>query len=260
MMTKRPKTRFQGGSRHGFTMMETLIVIAIIAALATVILVVTGKIRKRAYQVNSLENLRTLSAGLLSAATESSGMLPAPYEGSAAAASSTWDWVVGRYLEEGFESPAELRQAAESDTMESFRLKIHKPIGDYARYSKAKRSYSMGNRYWVRGDTLTAETDRIAMLRVSRPSETIMMMEAFLDGNLRGMASRAGVNPINIPGDNGNPFHKKPYEIWDGGFQAAMFDGSIRWIKYDDFTNMWGGQRKNHGGWNYFSLGEPRVP
>ena len=138
MMTKRPKTRSQGSSRHGFSLMETLVVIAIIAALAAVVLVVTGKIRKRAYQVNSLENLRSLSAGLISVATDSLGMLPAPYEGAAAAASSTWDWVVGRDFGEGFDSPAELRQAAEADTMEAFRLKIHKPVGNYTLYSKAK--------------------------------------------------------------------------------------------------------------------------
>jgi prepilin-type N-terminal cleavage/methylation domain-containing protein len=65
-----PTTR---SHRQGFSLVELLVVIVIIVVLAAVAMLVTGKIRTRAYQANAMSSLRQVAAMNVAYSTENNG-------------------------------------------------------------------------------------------------------------------------------------------------------------------------------------------
>jgi prepilin-type N-terminal cleavage/methylation domain-containing protein/prepilin-type processing-associated H-X9-DG protein len=71
------KMRFQAvRCRPGFTLVELLIVIGIIATLIGILLPVVGRVRESARRTNCLSNLRQLGAGMVMYTQEFKGRLP----------------------------------------------------------------------------------------------------------------------------------------------------------------------------------------
>ena len=68
-----PKAR---SARLGFTLIEILVVVAIVGILAALLLPAIGRVRESVNQVKCVSNLKTLSAALLIAAGENNGILP----------------------------------------------------------------------------------------------------------------------------------------------------------------------------------------
>lgn len=68
-----PKAR---AARLGFTLIEILVVVAIVGILAALLLPAIGQVRESGNQVKCVSNLKTLSAALLIAAGENNGILP----------------------------------------------------------------------------------------------------------------------------------------------------------------------------------------
>lgn len=64
--------------KKGFTLVELLVVIGIIALLTALLLPVLSKARRQAYQVACLSNLRQISAALIAYAGANKGWFPAP--------------------------------------------------------------------------------------------------------------------------------------------------------------------------------------
>ncbi len=62
---------------RGFTLIELLVAIAIIAVLAAIVVVVTGRVKNRAYEVQATQNLRQIHIGTMSFASENGERFPA---------------------------------------------------------------------------------------------------------------------------------------------------------------------------------------
>src|SRR5690606_32728727 len=74
----------------GFTLVELLSVVAIIAVLGGIVLAAVGKARSSARQTQCLANMREVSTALLLFSTENKGRFPAPYLGSAHGNKGPW--------------------------------------------------------------------------------------------------------------------------------------------------------------------------
>src|SRR3954469_9360512 len=82
-----PATSFT--ARRGFTLVELLVVIGIIAVLISVLLPVLGSARKSAYKVKCLSNLRQLSDGYKLYQVDAKGWWPAAWNSWVAPANPT---------------------------------------------------------------------------------------------------------------------------------------------------------------------------
>jgi prepilin-type N-terminal cleavage/methylation domain-containing protein len=64
--------------KAAFTLMELLVVITIVAVLATLVFSIAGTIRKKASSATSVSNLRQIGTGILTSASDNNGTLPGP--------------------------------------------------------------------------------------------------------------------------------------------------------------------------------------
>jgi prepilin-type N-terminal cleavage/methylation domain-containing protein/prepilin-type processing-associated H-X9-DG protein len=88
-LVRRPTQRFRAPSA-GFTLVEVLVVIAVIAMLAALLLPVLGRARESAKQVKCLSNVRQLAAALISYTNDNRGWFPGAAMGSQRLAH---DWI-----------------------------------------------------------------------------------------------------------------------------------------------------------------------
>jgi prepilin-type N-terminal cleavage/methylation domain-containing protein len=88
--------RLNGRSLAGaFTLVELLIVIAIIAILAAMLLPVLNQAKLRAQGIQSLSNLRQLMTGMKMYVSDNSGSFPINMDTGAATSDTTLNWVAG---------------------------------------------------------------------------------------------------------------------------------------------------------------------
>ena len=83
---------------RAFTLIELLTVIAIVAALATIVLPVVSAVRQRGYQTAGLSNMRQVGAALLLYAGEHDYQLPGRNRGEPG--QDRWPKVLARYLQD----------------------------------------------------------------------------------------------------------------------------------------------------------------
>lgn len=67
------KIKRPGFRESGFTLVELLVSITIIAVLAAIVVGITGKVRSRAYQANAMGNLREIATANMSFASDNAG-------------------------------------------------------------------------------------------------------------------------------------------------------------------------------------------
>ena len=73
-MIQRPPLSYK--TSRGFTLMEILVVVAIILVLAAIALPVVSSVKMRANKANAMSNMRQLGAGFLTYASQNDGTLP----------------------------------------------------------------------------------------------------------------------------------------------------------------------------------------
>src|SRR4051812_12502591 len=88
--------------RRGFSLVELLVVVGIIAVLIALLMPVFAKARRQADQVTCLSNLRQLGAAFLGYAGANRGWFPAPASGLWGPFPEDWvHWQQGREFAEG---------------------------------------------------------------------------------------------------------------------------------------------------------------
>lgn len=87
--------------RRGFTLVELLTVIAVIAILATLLLAALGNIRESAKVTQDASNLRQIGAAMLMYANDNDGSLPPGYFDSPETVRRPWQARLNAYLGEG---------------------------------------------------------------------------------------------------------------------------------------------------------------
>lgn len=167
--------------RRAFTLVELLVVVAVVGFLLSLILVGAGKLKQQVRMTESLQHQRTITTGFLSYFVENSGK----FAGVDTGAHPTYDWVVssvaGNTTEEGFETESAMTNGA-----------LWSYIGDLTAYKSPfdphsatdrLRSYSLNGFlastetavFW--GGPPSAQIDR--MSKVVHPAETLCCVSEF---------------------------------------------------------------------------------
>lgn len=84
--------------RSAFTLVELLVVVAIIAILMAIVLPGAGRMLDRSRTTKCSSNLRQIGMALNSYADDHNEFYPAVYDGTAGDGSSTWIWKMKEYL------------------------------------------------------------------------------------------------------------------------------------------------------------------
>ncbi|MGJ8643229.1 MAG: type II secretion system protein [Luteolibacter sp.] len=85
-------------SRSGFTLIEALVVLVIIATLAATLFVVVGKMKGKAQASTCLSNLRQMTTASLLYASEHNGNLPSRQDLSNKGGEASWGDTLGPYM------------------------------------------------------------------------------------------------------------------------------------------------------------------
>ena len=213
-----PSTPF---SRRGFSLVELLVVIALIAVLISLILYATGSLQKTSRGLTCLSNQRQLMVSWDGYATDNSGRYVAPDTNR-----HPWDWVrsVGANLGPG---NTERESAITEGTFWPY-------VGDLRLYqspltqSDNLRTYSLsaffsdgeGSDYWGGPPSWQIATRS----RIPKPSETISIVAEFdhRGHNINGW----GISPYG-------PNWIDKLMIWDTGyFNFAFADGHVERYKW----------------------------
>jgi len=188
----------------GFTLLELLIVIAIIAILASLLLPALGKAKESAKQIKCGSNLKQIGAGHFMYVADYDGWFPSLFKGTAI--SSWWDYE-WQYLISGYvenkKTPAGsqiLSRLFDCPGTSTF-------TGSYFD-SDYSQNYYFGY--------------KISLLKlpsIKKASKLIMVCDSDGNGNFDGWARNITYLPGNL--------HR-------GGASAVFSDGHFTWIRYSD--------------------------
>lgn len=159
-------------TKDGFTLIELLTVIAIVAVLAGILIPAVGAVRKKAHEATSQSNLRQLGVLFQLYGTESKGSLPYGYTGS-----QGWDvaFVEANLIKE-----------------EELRALVYTPLQEGL--SEFPRSYSMTRGYWNGVAQTNPATPPTKLLKVEKPSQTLLLAERFHPNNTYGWSAFSVIN------------------------------------------------------------------
>ena len=221
-------------SKSNFTLIELLIVIAIIAVLASMLLPALDKARSQAKTMQCLSNQKSMSAGMILYSDDNNSQLPTHYgrainEGGIRYGSTWWMWQLVktyRYSKKTFICPANPHNSA-SDNLTGWNPGLGMDDG-WKLHDSSKLWYSMNGRLlksrpdWKPEGTGTAGKTS----RIKTPSQTVIILEyrvpTFVDGvsSINSTLSRFATQDVNI---------RDHYNV---GSVFATIDGHTEKLRY----------------------------
>ncbi len=190
-------SRIRAGA--SFTLVELLVVIAVIAILAALLLPAAGSAIRKGRTTASAANMRQLGAGILAFAADNNNRPPAPYY---ATGSLTWDSAIFPYVGMGTAGSTPSAQAAALFLAPNDKyLNVTAP--NYKRsYAMATGSLKVSGAAWVSGSgvgylnaSLGPYTQSLAS--ISLPSQTLLITEnPGVSGNFVAATSNYSVTAL----------------------------------------------------------------
>ncbi|MCE9612265.1 MAG: type II secretion system GspH family protein [Chthoniobacter sp.] len=209
---------FKTSRRHrGFTLMELLVVISIIAVLAAILMPVFGKMKRHANQTAGLSNMRQVAAAMLSYASEHDYELPGRESG--ASGQDRWPKLIGQYVQD-------TRIFAAPGDPQNFLVRNADPLSS----SRNNTSFIM-NGFNDLG-MLTQKSMAVRISSIETPVSTLLL------GTPKAGSTHFFMDFLEPPhGNNKDVLNLKAY---DDGSNYVFVDGSARFIREADYRDaLW---------------------
>ena len=216
------------GQRYGFTLTELIVVIAVIALLATLIVAGVNKAVKSAQTTKCASNLRQIAGGVLAYASDHSQKLPPAMAVSGEGQEGTWGYKVWPYIYGSYDTYKYPDNCLQMGTpvydvcienvfrCPSTRNEMIAAPGVERAPRRARYSYGL-NDYPARVAGSTAARPEVPIMDIYRLSSTAMVVECCYPlGSHSGYYTLFGLTPHN------------------GGSNVLYYDGHVEWLSSED--------------------------
>ena len=211
--------------RRGFTLLELLIVIAIIAIIAGMLLPALNKVRDRAYSIDCISNMKQIQQALNCYADDHQGVFPS-FGSPAIDAETNWIYKIyfGNYLNKGAVFICKSQRNRKTDAADTNFLADPQSMKKYENGSYGYNWLYLGTCVkYDRQPTAVRSWDTGAKRnRIRKPSETISLVDV-VGGAMRDRGSFA-CDYIFMEGDSAAG---QPDSRHSGGCNIAWVDGHV---------------------------------
>jgi len=226
-------------SKTAFTLVEVLIVLAIITLLAALLFPVFGRVRDAGRRTSCASNLRQLGMALSQYAQDNRSFYPALNSNSHSTGCAPWADAVFPYVksEQVFECPSFPQGVYKTGCPPDDFSDPNNKISFDGSYSLNFGSGSRSGSFIYGGGTSTTPPYPIATTRYTRPSSTILVLDG--DGEFVSPMGPIPPTPFIPPATDIATLNRYGiYERHQGGINVGFADGHVKWMSMDSLLKL----------------------